>query len=225
MVLLSLKMLNSYQKKNKRVKPPFLPCPSLSISLVQMGQYVTLQWKKLNGLEKVCRILWSKEKGNKELWFTVLSVPLWASFYWLPLESVYRTSRRFYWLSPVVFSPVEIITLQKAGWQFLLLHFRELKKNPKRSWSNIVAFFNEKNGNDISSNMQLDKGYRHHSDENTEHPVSSYKHQHKNCLQNHRAGNHLKKLPTSCLILTIFTYPALKGCTSVISDRRCSNLF
>lgn len=112
MVLLSLKMFNSYQKKNKNqaiISP-------LSI-ISKMGQCGTLQWKKLNGLGKVCRILWSKKKGNKEWWLTLFSVPLWASFYWSLLESIYWASWRFYWLgNPVVFSPAEITTIQKSGW-------------------------------------------------------------------------------------------------------------
>lgn len=72
----------------------------------------------------------------------------------------------------MVFSHVEIIIIQKAGWQCSAPTFQGTEeKNPRDLGQNIVAFFNEKNGKDISSNMQLDKLYRHHSDRNSEHPI------------------------------------------------------
>lgn len=74
--------------------------------------------------------------------------------------------------SCVFFSCVFFIIIQKAGWQCSAPTFQETEeKNPRDLGQNIVAFFNEKNGKDISSNMQLDKLYRHHSDRNSEHPI------------------------------------------------------
>lgn len=118
-----------------------------------------------------------------------------ASFYWPPLESIYWTNWRFCWLSPVVFSSAEIITIPKAGWQCSGPTFQgtEKKKNP-RDFVQMLLSLMRKMVMTFLPICNWIKLSRHHSDENSEHPISSSEHQHKNCFQNHRAGNDLNKL-------------------------------
>lgn len=86
------------------------------------------------------------------------------------------------------------------------------RKNPRDLGQNIVAFFNEKNGKDISSNTQLDKLYRHHSDRNSKHPIVPAQ----ELVTESQSWEWFQE--------TTHISPALKYCISVISDRSSSNL-
>lgn len=195
-----------------RVKLSFLPCLSSPNGAVWC---ITVKETKCTG--KVHGILWNKEKGNKEWWFTVLSVPLWhlsTGHHWNP----YTGPTEGFVDLVLWFSLLQKSSLfQKLDGSVLVLHFKELKKKkPKRFCSN-VAFFNEKNGNDISPNMQLDKTFQT--------PF----------WWKLRASHFLFWAPAQELLpesqswewsqQTAHISPALKGSTSVIFDRHCSKLF